>query len=66
MTRPATARGRVERIVPSVRRQSGEVNTSSVGRLATCGWPHAVVKLPADIQRALGRRPTVRSVPGPR
>ena len=36
--RPAKS-GRVERTVPSVRRASGVVKTSSVGRFGTCGIP---------------------------
>ena len=61
---PASASGLVERTVPSVRRQSGAVKTSSVGRFATWKMP-STVSPPPPIQRAPGRSPTVRSVPGP-
>ena len=39
---PAAISGAVERTVPSVRRQSGLVNTSSVGRFGRCSTPSAV------------------------
>ena len=44
---------RVERTVPSVRRQSGVVKTSSVGMFGTCWRPHAVVDRP---ERPAGAR----------
>ena len=56
--------GLVERTTPSVRRGSGVVNTSSVGRLGWCEMPSAVVNV-AHAHSALGSRPTVRSVPSP-
>ena len=62
---PGSASGIVERTVPSARRQSGVVKTSSVGTFGTKRRPYAVSELP-DIQSDLGLRPTVRSVPGPR
>ena len=64
MTSPASASGRLERIVPSARRQSGVVKISSVGMLGTYSIPDAVWNS-ADIQRALPSRPMVKSVPGP-
>ena len=57
--------GRVTRTAPSVRRQSGLVKTSSVGRFGTNSRPSGVDS-PAPIQLAPGMRPTVRSVPSPR
>ena len=51
---PASASGRVERTVPSVRRQSGAVKTSSVGRFATWKMP-STVSPPPPIQRAPGQ-----------
>jgi len=59
-----TCTGRVIRTVPSVRRASGVVNTSSVGMFATVRRPQLVV-MPPDIQRAAAIGCTVRSVPGP-
>ena len=56
---------RLEAIVPSARRQSGVVKISSVGMFGTYSSPSAFRKS-ADIQRAVGRRPMVKSVPGPR
>jgi len=47
-----------------VRRKSGEVNTSSVGRFGTCLVPQAVSKR-ALIHFERSLRPMVRSVPGP-
>ena len=61
---PPSCSGRVERTVPSVRRQSGQAKTSSVGRFGTCAMP-STVSMPPPVQRAPGSRPTVRSVPGP-
>jgi hypothetical protein len=62
---PWSASGRLGEIVPSARRQSGVVKISSVGMLAKYSRPRAV-RNSADIQRAPGNRPTVKSVPGPR
>ena len=56
--------GLVELTVPSTRAGSGEVKTSSVGMFGMCTSPSARSKR-AAAQRALGSRPTVRSVPGP-
>ena len=61
---PSSCTGRVARTVPSVRRASGVVKTSSVGMFATVARPQLVV-MPPDIQRAREVRPTVRSVSGP-
>jgi hypothetical protein len=57
--------GLVERTTPFTRSGSGDVNTSSEGRLGWCSRPAAVVKL-AAIQFDVGSSPTMRSVPGPR
>ena len=62
---PPSASGRVERTVPSVRRQSGVVKTSSVGMFGTCAMPVGGLDRRRPIQRAPGSSPTVRSVPGP-
>ena len=61
---PSSCTGRVARTVPSVRRASGVVKTSSVGMSATVARPQLAV-MPPDIQRARDVRPTVRSVSGP-
>ena len=61
---PRSASGLVLRIVPSARARSGQVKTSSVGRLGMCGWPESV-SWRAAIQRAPPIRPTSSSVPGP-
>ena len=62
---PPSCSGRVERTVPSVRRQSGHVKTSSVGRFGDVVDPVDRLQRRRRIQRAPGSRPTVRSVPGP-
>ena len=64
-TSPRTVNGFVDRTVPSVRRRSGVVNTSSVGTLTTCRRPSTVSSSAVD-QFERGVSPTVRSVPGPR
>ena len=60
-----TAAAYVERTVPSVRRRSGEVNTSSVGRFGMCSIPSAVVNAAAH-PAGDRHQPDERSVPGPR
>ena len=55
--------GRVERTTPSARSGSGVVVSSSDGRFGTIP-PSTVVSL-AFCQSDVGRRPIVRSVPGP-
>ena len=62
---PAARSGAVERTVPSARRQSGLVKTSSVGRFGMCRIPPAVLFV-AEPQAAPWLSPIVRSVPGPR
>ncbi len=52
-------------MVPSARRASGEVKTSSVGMFGTWRRPWTV-SISAAVQRAAGDSPTRRSVPGPR
>ena len=61
---PWICSGRVERTVPSTRRASGVVNTSSVGMFATCSMP--VDLSSAACHSVSACRPIVRSVPGPR
>ena len=61
---PATSSGLVERTTPSTRSGSGAVATSSVGRLGPWTIPSTVVAVPLS-NCEVGRRPTVRSVPGP-
>ena len=56
--------GLLDATTPSTRDGSGEVKTSSVGRLGMCGMPSAVEKR-AACHEAPSKRPTVRSVPGP-
>ena len=56
--------GRVERTTPSARSGSGVVVSSSDGRFGTNSIPSTVVSL-AFCQSDVGRRPIVRSVPGP-
>ena len=50
---------------PLARRGSGVVKTSSLGRFEKCRKPFAVEKSTVD-QVAVGSRPIVSSVPGPR
>jgi hypothetical protein len=50
---------------PLARRGSGVVKTSSLGRFEKCRNPFAVEKSAVD-QVAVGSRPIVSSVPGPR
>ena len=59
------ATGRVTLTLPSTRRKSGLVKTSSVGRFGTYSTPAGVFSDPPS-QMAPGRMPTVRSVPSPR
>ena len=61
---PWICNGSVDRTVPSVRRQSGVVKTSSVGMFATCLIP--IDSSSAACHSDSGCRPIVRSVPGPR
>ena len=63
---PATSSGFVDATTPSVRSGSGVVYTSSVGMFGMCRTPVRVCEAPPSLaKRELGRRPTVRSVPGP-
>ena len=63
---PLRSSGFVAATTPSVRSGSGVVNSSSVGRLGMCWMPVRVVARPPSLaKRELGKRPTVRSVPGP-
>ena len=50
MIEPPTTSGLVERTTPSVRCGSGQLKTSSDGRLGMCTRPSTVVKSPADSQ----------------
>ena len=61
---PESASGIVARTVPSARRRSGVVKTSSVGMFATYARP-STVSSPAEHQSERGVRPMVRSVPSP-
>ena len=66
MTVPSlTTSGFVAATPPRARRVSGVVKTSSLGRFEKCRKPFAVEKSTAD-QVAVGSRPIVSSVPGPR
>ena len=61
---PPSCSGRVERTVPSVRRQSGHAKTSSVGRFAHVLDPVDGLE-PAAAPARAGDQPDLRSVPGP-